>query len=397
MGAEYQLFVALPLQVAGQLFGVLSLEGLGGPRSTESSLARLRAAASSLAEDLSERLRAAGLERSRSRQAQLTQIVARLAGCRDRDALAAAVTEEAASLLEAQDAVLRLREEDSGRFKIVAWNGVGAWRETSLAELEKKLAVDAIRARAPIRVADLASHRDLVSRAPGIGSAMVVPLLREGYPLGSLSALGKVPDEPLLGETFDGEDETFLVQIAQHLQGTLAGLETRRAAGRDARYDAATGLPGSELFRARLEEELARSRRRDYPLALISVQLRGLREPATGAHADALVEGPSAAESEGAAPDIAAEVAAALRGALREFDVLAREAPERFAALLPEPEGEIAAQVTALGRAARTALDARPELASHIELRLGYALYPDDGGEAEPLLERAHELRIEAL
>jgi hypothetical protein len=53
--------------------------------------------------------------------------------------------------------------------------------------------------------------------------------------------------------------------------------------------------------------------------------------------------------------------------------------------------------VTALGRAARTALDARPELASHIELRLGYALYPDDGGEAEPLLERAHELRIEAL
>jgi len=398
LGDDGTLFVALPLEVAGELFGVLSLEGLGGPRSTELSLARLRAAAGSLAEDLAERLHATGLERARSRQAQLTEIVARLAACRDREALAMAATEEAASLLEAQDAVLRLREESSGRFRIVAWNGVGAWREASLAELEKKLAVDAIRARAPIRVADLTSRSDLLSRAPGIGSAMVVPLLREGQPLGSLSAMGKVPEEPLLGETFDREDEVFLVQLGQHLQVALGELEQRVEAQRDARYDAATGLPGPALFRERLEGEIARSQRRGYPLALISMQLRGFDTPAAGSRSDRdTVEGPVDVESAGGSDEAVAQVAQALRGALREFDVLARETTDRFAALLPEPEGEIAAQVTALGRAARTALDAHPDLAGHVELRLGYALYPEDGEEAGPLLDRAHELRIEAL
>ena len=35
------------------------------------------------------------------------------------------------SLLEAQDAVLRLREEPSGRFRIASWSGVGEWRKAA--------------------------------------------------------------------------------------------------------------------------------------------------------------------------------------------------------------------------------------------------------------------------
>ncbi len=384
LGDNGALFVALPLSIEGKLFGVLSLDGLGGPRSTDLILARLRSAVGSLAEELAERLRAARLERSRSRQAQLTQIVARLGTCRDQESLAAAVTEEAASLLEAQDAVLRLREESSGRFRIVAWNGVGAWREASLAELEKKLAVDAIRAKGPLRIADLTARGELVSRSPGIGAAMVVPLLRAGRAIGSLSAMGKVPEEPLLGESFDAEDEAFLGQLAQHLQTALADLAQRAEVQRDSHYDAATGLPGAGLFRERLEEEVARSQRRGYALALLSVELRGFDELAEGTHAEA---------AEGAA----VEVSHALREVMREFDVLGRETPARFVALLPEPDGEITAQVTALGRAARTALDARPELAANVELRLGYAVYPEDGANAEALLSRARELRVEAL
>ena len=98
-------------------------------------------------------LRAARLERDSRRTAQLAEVVAALGACTEEREIAERVTGFAVSLLEAQDAVLRLREEPSGRYRIAAWSGVGEWRKAALAELERKLATDALRDRRVVRVA----------------------------------------------------------------------------------------------------------------------------------------------------------------------------------------------------------------------------------------------------
>jgi GAF domain-containing protein len=378
-GEASMALIALPLCRDEELLGVVTLEGGNGERAVDP--ARLRSAVAAVANDLADHIRGARLERASRRQIQLTEIVARLATHDDRDELCSAAAEEATLLLEAQDAVLRLRDEGSGRFRIVAWSGVGAWREASLAKLEKSLAADCIRARGGLRVPNLGAQG-----GPGaaVDAAMVLPLIRDGRPIGSLSVLGKVPEEPLLGECFDTEDEQLLAQLGQHLLTALADLSDRRARAGEMRQDASTGLPGAAVFRERLNAELARSSGRGHSLVLFSLQLRGL---------DALSDEGRGDEAE----RVAAQIAGALRTALREFDVVARRGPNHFDALVPEPDGAIPEIATALGRAVRSALDEHPDATGGIDFSLGYAVYPDNGGDAEELLALASEARIDAI
>jgi len=364
---------ALPLLAGDELLGALEVCGggeLGGELPD-----RLAAAATALAEELAAQLRTARLEREARRNDRLGAAAAALAACEDARSMGELVTSSALSLLEAQDAVLRLRDPESGRFRIVSWSGIGQWRRAPLAELERRLATDAMRTRKLVRVADLSSDPALAEHAVGVATAMIVPLVRDGQPAGSLSVLGKVPEEPLLGDRFGPAEEAVLERLAQHV---LAALATFREVPRPD-VDAATGLPTARLLRERLEEELVRSRFRGHRLALLELRASGLAPEARPA---------------ASAERVVGALARALRGALRPFDVLARTGPERFAALVPEPEQEPPALLADLCRRAREVL------AGHgvpVQLQVGYAVFPDDAVDGAGLEARAAEARLQGL
>jgi len=364
---------ALPLLAGDELLGALEVSGAGDLAGELPD--RLTAAALGLAEELAAQLRTARLERDARRNDRLGAAAAALAGCEDARALWDLVASSALTLLEAQDAVLRLRDPESGRFRIVAWSGIGQWRRAPLAELERRLATEAMRTRKLVRVADLSSEPALAEHAVGVATAMIAPLLREGQPAGSLSVLGKVPEEPLLGDRFAPADEAVLERLAQHAQAALAAFREPERPD----LDTATGLPTARLLRERLEEELARSRFRGHRLVLLELRAAGLAPEARPA---------------AAAERIAGALARALRGALRPFDVLARTAPERFAALVPEPEQEPQALLAELCRRAREVLAGH---GAPVQLQVGYAVFPDDAVDAEGLEARAGEARLQAL
>jgi GAF domain-containing protein len=373
-------YAALPLQLDETLVGVLAVQGERGAGDADFDVDRLRAGAAALADELAGVLRAARIERDSRRTAQLAEVVAALGACTEEREIAERVTGFAVSLLEAQDAVLRLREEPSGRYRIAAWSGVGEWRKAALAELERKLATDALRDRRVVRVADLAADPAWRDHAVGVGTAMIAPLVQGGRAVGCLSVLGKVPEDPLLGERFGASDEELLQRLAQHALVALAGLT--RGDRNDA--DPVTGLPTQRALRERLDAELARSVARHHSLALVAIRIDGLdalREPA---HADA-------------AERIALAVAHSLRAVLRDFDVVARPEPSLFSVLLPEPEGEVTSLLAQLYRAARDALDGQGEPARSLEPRIGYAVYPADAADADALERIARERRVEAL
>jgi len=146
-----------------------------------------------------------------------------------------------------------------------------------------------------------------------------------------------------------------------------------------------TGLPGQRALRERLDAEIARSRARSHSLVLALLRADGLdalREPAQGDAGDRA----------------ALALAHALRGVLREFDVVARPEPSLFAALVPEPDASVQALLATLFRGAREAVDAQGEaVARAVELHLGYAVYPDDGTDADALLTLAQTRRVQAL
>jgi GAF domain-containing protein len=375
-------FAALPLVSGEELLGALAFQGGCGAIAEASD--RMRAMAEALAIELAGALRAARLERESARGDALGDLQAALAACADERELARLVTESAVRLLEAEDAVLRLRDEASGSFRVASWSGLGQWRRAPLAAAERRLAQQVIRERRALRIADLETRPEIAARAAGVATAMVTPLLRDGRPVGTLSALGKAPDDPMLGERFDASDAAALERLAQHAQAALAELWERARLDRDRRFDPLTALPNAAQLRARLEEEIARSGRGGHTFALLELRFAGLEER---------LEQQRAGEGD----RLALALAHALRRGLREFDVLARPGPELFTALVPEPDEEVPKLLTALSRAAREAIGTRADFDAPLELRIGYAVFPHDGADADALQARARNARVEAL
>jgi len=138
--------------------------------------------------------------------------------------------------------------------------------------------------------------------------------------------------------------------------------------------DVITGLPDARALRARLDEELGRTRRHGPPLGLVIVDLD--RFAALNAR-----YGRSTGDA------VLAETALVLRLALRESDVLARLGTDRFGVLLPEAD---------LGPARRCGERLRRAIEEHrfgrvgrISASFGVAASPSCGLEPLELLDNA--------
>jgi diguanylate cyclase (GGDEF)-like protein len=175
------------------------------------------------------------------------------------------------------------------------------------------------------------------------------------------------------------------MHFSEHAQHALAQVHERDAARHHRRFDELTGLPNASHLRERVEEEIARSAGRGRPLVLVRLQVAGLGERLD-----------SQREDEG--DRLVLAIAQELRAELRDFDVLARTAPDTFEILIPEPDADVSSLLGPLARRAHEAIrsDPEPDLIDRTQLRFGYAVYPEDGATSTQLFERARTPRIES-
>ncbi|MEE8558305.1 MAG: GAF domain-containing protein [Myxococcota bacterium] len=381
-------YAVLPLGPGDAGLGVVTVEGVD-PRPDANDLVgeSLDAGVGALARELRDLLRELRTEREAIRMGAITEAAARIASSKDSAELARTITSTAAMILESEHAVLRLQDEGSGRFQIRSYFGsADTESQEKVLALEKQLAIEAINQRATRRYAKIDENTMPGARELGIECAMVQPLIVGKHLLGTLSVLNNVARDPLLGERFGKDDERSLVRLsdhAAHAMGTI--LASERARERE-RFDETTGLPNAVHLHERLEQELARASALERPLALIEVRIVGLDEIL-----------PQGAKGERDRLEIA--LGEEFKAALRDFDIPARIGPEVFAALIPEPEGEIGEMLGPLARRLRETL-AREALTSGEEplpLEFGYAGFPEDGSTARALEERARVTRIRTV
>jgi diguanylate cyclase len=167
--------------------------------------------------------------------------------------------------------------------------------------------------------------------------------------------------------------------VERELREAAVRRERRRAAERVthlAYHDALTDLPNRSLLHDRLQQAMLTAKREDKSLALLALDLDGFKEinDSFGHHAgDRVLQ----------------QLAARLRGTLRESDTIARVGGDEFAILLP---------LTNLEGAVLTAEKVLEdlELPVMVESRplcvrgsIGLAVFPDHGATMQDLLQKA--------
>ncbi|HEV3128463.1 MAG TPA: GGDEF domain-containing protein [Solirubrobacteraceae bacterium] len=167
---------------------------------------------------------------------------------------------------------------------------------------------------------------------------------------------------------------TILMIVAVGAVVTLLreGLEKRQRELEElALRDPLTGVGNYRLLAERLEYELARHRRSGASLTVVLLDLNGFKQ-VNDTHGHL------------AGDRVLVDVAQALRTALRSQDTLARQGGDEFSILAPEMDSE---QVHHLVRRVHEALVAGVD--GSLTTSVGWATFPDDGADADALLNLA--------
>ncbi len=377
-------FAVLPLLGRDDLLGLLSFEGANQEEPPEILKVTMAAVAEALGSELGDALRALRLEREANRTAAMTELAARMGSARDSAELHRSITSSAAVVLDAEHSILRLHDSSTGRYQIRSYFGSAEPdSQGPLFEFEKQLSISAISSRAPVRVINVSARSDLPTQNIDVQSALIVPLIRDGRVQGTLSALGRADAHPLSGRSFLESDCNLLGRFAEHVQQALDQVQEREWSRHNLRFDELTGLPNSAHLTERIDEEIARSTGRDRVFALIRLEISGLRE--------LLIE-----QRETEADRLVLSIAQELRAQLREFDIVARTAPDTFEVLIPEPGEEVSALLGPLARRAREAMRREPDpnLVDRLDLEFGYAIFPEDAQTARGIQLLAAKPRV---
>jgi diguanylate cyclase (GGDEF)-like protein/PAS domain S-box-containing protein len=195
-------------------------------------------------------------------------------------------------------------------------------------------------------------------------------------------------------------DEATMVRdergMPRYSHGVIMDISDRKRAEEQgavsAYHDELTGLPSRAMFEELLDLSVARARRHDGSVAVLSVDLNEFRlvNDSLGHQAgDALL----------------VHVADRLRDATRETDLVARRGGDQFLLLLADLDREDGAIDTAVMRAQAVAQRIQDSLVEpfpvagtevYVAASIGISLFPNDAGEAVTLLRNAETAMYEA-
>ncbi|KQW46455.1 MULTISPECIES: sensor domain-containing diguanylate cyclase [unclassified Roseateles] len=209
----------------------------------------------------------------------------------------------------------------------------------------------------------------------GLRSMIVVPLRHHGETVGVLKAMSSQ-----VGHF--NERHVALMELLSDLVGAAMYFATRYAPGdlfHKATHDGLTDLPNRSLFLDRLRSSLFQSVRDGQPLAVLMLDLNGLK-PINDNH------GHRAGDA------VLLEFARRLRGSVRQSDTAARLGGDEFGVML-RPLAAEGGLETALTRL-RQQLNGGFQFEGRslpVAASMGVACYPEDGDDVAQLMELADQ------
>lgn len=386
-------FVALPMLSAGDLVGVLSVQAgsrnpgsahLGPGRAAEETLQEIVAAA---ADEIAQAWRERRMASRATKAGAINEAGIRLISARELSEVSRLATASGALILEADHAVLRLEDVESGRYVIRSYYG-SAERgdQEQLFGLDKQVSVRVLRDRSPLLVHRLGQDDDFDPGDSGVRSILAAPLLHEGRVLGTLCMYDKMAPDQFYPGHFASDDLDVLTRYARYVERAVSNAIYYGRSRAQNNFDESTGLPNAEYLIRRIDQEITRARGRVDAFIIATCRIENLSElrgASDAAHAERVVQ----------------RTAESLREHLRDFDVLARTGDDEFTALIPDPGPLPDDSISDLARAIAEDVVKDVELnrPTRVNLVFGHAMRsrPDEGREA--VIQRSREPRIRMI
>ena len=369
-------YAALPLLVDQRLVGLLSVQaGAGAPRGDAAREGLLEIAAAT-ADALGQAEREERMSARATKMGAINEMGIRMLSATDIAEVVRLATSSGALILEADHALLRLQDEESGRYVIRSYFGSASGRQQEeLFRLDKAVSVDVIKRRTGTLRRDVADA--------GVRSLMAAPVRRNGRVVGTLAFYDKIAADSFHATAFNEDDFQIFVKFVTYVERAVDNAAFHTQARRHRSFDEETGLPNPSYLARRIDEEIARAGAGEgrFALAVCRVEnwpsLAGRGDPV---HLRRVIQ----------------RMADGLRAAVRGFDVPARTGEAEFTVLMPDPGPAPAEAVSGLARALTETIASDDALnePERIALSFGYAVHPTNGRERDPLLAAASVPRI---
>jgi diguanylate cyclase (GGDEF)-like protein len=384
-GDDSLAYAALPLCAEERLMGLLSVQtGSEAPRgrTAEEGFQEIAAAT---ADAISQSERETRMHTRATKVGAINEMGIRMLSGTDTAEVVRLATSSGAMILEADHAILRLQDEETGRYVIRSYLGSASGRDQErLFRLDKTVSVDLIKRRVPALVRDVPADPRLGPLEAGVRSLMASPLRREGRLVGSLVFYDKVAADSFYASAFNEDDFQIFAKFVTYVERAVANAAFYSQARRHKSFDEDTGLPNSNYLTTRVDEELARAggrRHAGFAVAVCRIEnWTSLRDGSDPVHQRRVIQ----------------RTAEALRDRVRGFDVVARTDEAEFVLLLPDAAEDAGERVAELARGVAEAVSADDALnePERVGLAFGYAVHPGDGTDAEALLAAARSPRI---
>jgi diguanylate cyclase (GGDEF)-like protein len=282
----------------------------------------------------------------------------------------------ATELVRGERASLLLREDNSTDFVIARAVGLAddVMRQVRVKQGQGVVGLVA-QSKRPLLVRDVSSAPIQSGEGSYRSDSFVsVPIVVGDDSRGVLSVTDRMDGRP-----FDETDLETLELLAGHIGAVLLMQEQGEALQRLAETDPLTWLFNRRHFDRRLEAETNRALRAEHLLALLMLDVDRFK-----LYNDRY--------GHAVGDEVLKAVAAAIKQAVRMYDVPTRYGGDEFAIILPDADTESATRVAAriLEKAAEAVLP--PELTAareRLQLSIGIATFPRPAGDAAALVESA--------
>lgn len=379
--AEYHAFA---LNAMGEMLGVVSVQNISETGLDPEKVAAAGEAINQLADVVSIAIREETISERMTKIAAINEAGVNIISTLDLSRLLKLVATSVSLIMEAESCVLRLYDDESGKYTIREFYGLkGEDVQKMLFQCDREVVVEALKTGNPTLIRDLAEE-EKYKKYDGYAKTLICYPLRDGTDIiGTITIFDKFTQKTFYPVPFTNEDMNNFEKFIRYAEKAISNAIVFERNEKLKNIDEVTGLPNLKYFQSRLLTELNRAKRFNNKLVLMICEIIphiSFEDFYVKWRGDRIIR----------------RLARNIRKTVREYDIVARISENKFGIILPEAEDGKISAIPRIKKSMENEIELIKGEGKHlkVDIKFGHATFPDDGEEYEKLIFKTNILKL---